>query len=130
MKHHLYPREDGYADIPLYPYNPSETAAYAFLAMFGIAGLLHLVLMFPYRAWFPIPMIIGSASKTQETEIIQVIRLTISNSGSGLLLPPLEIPRQHSPNTPFHPVDTPHYGCSSNACSNHLHVSQTYRHCS
>jgi hypothetical protein len=63
MLHQLYPRKDGYADRPLYPYNPSETAALAFMAMFAIAGLLHLVLMFPYRAWFPIPLIIGSASK-------------------------------------------------------------------
>ncbi|KAF2621293.1 RTA1-domain-containing protein [Macroventuria anomochaeta] len=61
MLHHLYTRKDGYTDQPLYPYNPSDTAAYAFVAMFAIAGLLHLVLMFPYRAWFPIPMIIGTA---------------------------------------------------------------------
>jgi hypothetical protein len=59
----LYPRKDGYADQPLYPYNPSETVALAFVAIFAIAGFLHLVFMFPYRAWFPIPMIIGSASK-------------------------------------------------------------------
>ncbi|OSS43601.1 hypothetical protein B5807_11803 [Epicoccum nigrum] len=57
----LFPRKDGYTDQPLYPYNPSETAARAFLAMFAIAGFLHLIFMFPYRAWFPIPMIIGSA---------------------------------------------------------------------
>jgi len=62
MLHKLYPRKDGYADRDLYPYNPSETAAYAFVAMFAIAGCTHLVLMFPYRAWFPIPMIIGTAS--------------------------------------------------------------------
>ncbi|KAJ8112561.1 hypothetical protein OPT61_g5097 [Boeremia exigua] len=61
MSHQLYAREDGYADRPLYPYNPSETTAYAFVAMFAIAGLLHFILMFPYRAWFPIPMIIGTA---------------------------------------------------------------------
>lgn len=61
---HLHSRaKDGYADQELYPYNPSETAAYAFVAMFAIAGFLHLILMFPYRAWFPIPMIIGTASK-------------------------------------------------------------------
>lgn len=62
MLHHLYPRKDGYADRDLYPYNPSETAAYAFVAMFTIAGFTHLALMFPHRAWFPIPMIIGTAS--------------------------------------------------------------------
>jgi hypothetical protein len=62
MLHQLYPRKDGYADRDLYPYNPSETAAYVFVAMFAIAGFTHVVLMFPYRAWFPIPMIIGTAS--------------------------------------------------------------------
>ncbi|KAF1354543.1 hypothetical protein EJ07DRAFT_132315 [Lizonia empirigonia] len=62
MLYHRYQRrEDGYADQPLYPYNPSDTAAYAFVAMFSTAGFLHLALIFPYRAWFPIPMIIGSA---------------------------------------------------------------------
>ncbi|KAJ4398058.1 hypothetical protein N0V91_010462 [Didymella pomorum] len=61
MLHQLYPRKDGYADRDLYPYNPSETAAYVFVAMFAIAGFTHVVLMFPYRAWFPIPMIIGTA---------------------------------------------------------------------
>jgi hypothetical protein len=64
----LFPRKDGYTDQPLYPYNPSETAARAFLAMFAIAGFLHLIFMFPYRAWFPIPMIIGSASKLAESK--------------------------------------------------------------
>ncbi len=63
MIHQLYARKDGYAEQDLYPYNPSGTTAYAFVAMFGIAGFLHVVLMFPYRAWFPIPMIIGCASK-------------------------------------------------------------------
>lgn len=63
MLHQLYARKDGYADQDLLPYNPSETAAYAFTALFAIAGVIHLVLMFPYRAWFPIPMIIGTASE-------------------------------------------------------------------
>ncbi|KAJ4984822.1 RTA1 domain-containing protein (RTM1) [Stagonosporopsis vannaccii] len=61
MLHQLYARKDGYADQDLLPYNPSEPAAYAFTALFAIAGFTHLVLMFPYRAWFPIPMIIGTA---------------------------------------------------------------------
>ncbi|KAF3004346.1 hypothetical protein E8E13_009605 [Curvularia kusanoi] len=61
MLHHLHPRKDGYADQSLYPYNPSKTAALAFTALFATAGALHIILMFPYRAWFPIPMIIGTA---------------------------------------------------------------------
>ncbi|KAM0433437.1 hypothetical protein ACHAPT_004317 [Fusarium lateritium] len=53
----------GYAPFDLYPYNPAQPPAYAFLALFGIAAALHFILMFPYRAAFPIPMIIGSGSK-------------------------------------------------------------------
>lgn len=70
MLQQLYPRKDGYADQQLYPYNPSETTAYGFTAMFAIAGFAHLVLMFPYRAWFPVPMIIGTASKYIKENIL------------------------------------------------------------
>lgn len=70
MLHRLYAREDGYADQELYPYNPSLTSAYGFTGMFAAAGLLHFVLMFPYRAWFPIPMIIGTASKNIQDRFI------------------------------------------------------------
>ena len=49
--------------VALCPYDPSETAALAFTAMIAIAAFLHLVLMFPCSAWFPIPTIIGSVSK-------------------------------------------------------------------
>ncbi|KAH7002933.1 RTA1 like protein-domain-containing protein [Fusarium venenatum] len=49
----------GYAPFDLYPYNPSPSAAYAFVALFGISGIAHFIMMFPYRSAFPIPMIIG-----------------------------------------------------------------------
>ncbi|SCO78653.1 related to ECM22-strong similarity to YDR213w, weak similarity to Lys14p [Fusarium oxysporum] len=49
----------GYAPFDLYPYNPSQGPAYAFLGLFGAAGIAHFIMMFPYRAAFPIPMIIG-----------------------------------------------------------------------
>ncbi|UPL03521.1 hypothetical protein LCI18_014455 [Fusarium solani-melongenae] len=49
----------GYAPFDLYPYNPAQPPAYAFLALFGIAAVTHFILMFPYRAAFPVPMIIG-----------------------------------------------------------------------
>ena len=90
MPHQLYPRKDGYADRDLYPYNPSETAAYAFVAMFAIAGFTHLSLMFPYRAWFPIPMVIGTASMYTHNSI-SLMALTPYDSGSRFLLssPPI-----------------------------------------
>ena len=52
----------GYAPFDLYPYNPSQGPAYAFLGLFGAAGIAHFIMMFPYRAAFPIPMIIGCGS--------------------------------------------------------------------
>lgn len=53
----------GYAPFDLYSYNPAQPPAYAFLGMFGIVGIFHIIAMIPYRALFPIPLIIGCASK-------------------------------------------------------------------
>ncbi|KAG5793113.1 hypothetical protein H9Q69_007851 [Fusarium xylarioides] len=50
---------EGYAPFDLYPYNPSQGPAYAFLGLFEAAGIAHFIMMFPYRSAFPIPMIIG-----------------------------------------------------------------------
>ncbi|RBR08941.1 uncharacterized protein FIESC28_10121 [Fusarium coffeatum] len=49
----------GYAPFDLYPYNPSQAPAYAFLGLFAAVGIAHFIMMFPYRSAFPIPMIIG-----------------------------------------------------------------------
>lgn len=51
--------ERGLASFDLYPYNPSKGAGYAFVVIFGIAAAAHFVLMFPFRAWFFIPFILG-----------------------------------------------------------------------
>jgi hypothetical protein len=45
--------------VEFYPYNPSLTAGYAFMAIFGIATLVHIVLMFPYRAAYFTPFVLG-----------------------------------------------------------------------
>ncbi|KPM35292.1 hypothetical protein AK830_g11282 [Neonectria ditissima] len=50
----------GYAPFDLYPYNPAQPPAFAFLALFAGAAVIHFILMFPYRSAFPIPLIIGS----------------------------------------------------------------------
>jgi hypothetical protein len=58
---------EGYAPFDLYPYNPAQPPAFAFLGLFAAAGFLHIIFMFPYRAAFPIPMIIGSGSMFPST---------------------------------------------------------------
>lgn len=59
----LIPRREGEADFDLYPYTPSATAGYAFLALFAVGGFVHLCMMFPLRAWFFIPFILGCAGQ-------------------------------------------------------------------
>ncbi|KAF4971616.1 hypothetical protein FSARC_1615 [Fusarium sarcochroum] len=49
----------GYAPFDLYPYNPSQAPAFAFLGLFGVVCVLHVVAMIPYRSFFPFPLIIG-----------------------------------------------------------------------
>ncbi|KAL3446176.1 RTA1 like protein-domain-containing protein [Aspergillus insuetus] len=50
--------------VEFYPYNPSLTAGYAFMAIFGIATLVHFVLMFPYRAAYFTPFVLGGICET------------------------------------------------------------------
>ncbi|PLN84064.1 RTA1 like protein-domain-containing protein [Aspergillus taichungensis] len=50
--------------VEFYPYNPSLTAGYAFMAIFGLATLAHIVLMFPYRAAYFIPFVLGGICET------------------------------------------------------------------
>jgi hypothetical protein len=54
---------EGYAPFDLYPYNPSQAPAYAFVGLFGVSGILHLVAMILYRSAFPLPLAIGCGSK-------------------------------------------------------------------
>ncbi|KAH6625098.1 putative RTA1 domain protein [Boeremia exigua] len=54
---YLVPR--GEADFDLFPYNPSAGAGYAFLVMFGITAVIHVILMIMYRSWYFIPFILG-----------------------------------------------------------------------
>ncbi|KAF4632329.1 hypothetical protein G7Y89_g5807 [Cudoniella acicularis] len=51
----------GSADHNLYGYDPSKTAADAYVALFVLGGLAHFIFMFPYRAAFFIPLILGCA---------------------------------------------------------------------
>lgn len=45
--------------VEFYPYTPSATAGYAFMAIFGIATLVHIALTIPFRAAYFIPLILG-----------------------------------------------------------------------
>lgn len=54
----------GLADFDLYPYNPSASAGYSFVALFGTAALVHLIYIFPLRAWSFIPFVLGCTGKT------------------------------------------------------------------
>ncbi|KAJ5499098.1 RTA-like protein [Penicillium expansum] len=45
--------------VDFYPYTPSDTAGYAFMAMFGVATIFHFVLMFPFRAAYFTPLVLG-----------------------------------------------------------------------
>lgn len=45
--------------VEFYPYNPSLSAGYAFTAIFGITTVAHIILMFPYRAAYFIPLVLG-----------------------------------------------------------------------
>ncbi|KAJ5593682.1 hypothetical protein N7537_010586 [Penicillium hordei] len=49
----------GEADFDLYMYNPSATAGWIFVALFGICTLVHLFYIFSLRAWFFIPFVLG-----------------------------------------------------------------------
>ena len=49
--------------VEFYPYNPSKPAGYAFVVIFGVATIAHLILMFPYRAAYFIPMFLGGVCK-------------------------------------------------------------------
>ncbi|KAL2810076.1 RTA1 like protein-domain-containing protein [Aspergillus granulosus] len=50
--------------VEFYPYNPSLTAGYAFMAIFGIATVVHIILMFPYRAAYFTPFVLGGICET------------------------------------------------------------------
>ncbi|RJE25028.1 RTA1 domain protein [Aspergillus sclerotialis] len=50
--------------VEFYPYTPSQSAGYAFVAIFAILTIAHFALMFPYRAAYFIPLIIGGICET------------------------------------------------------------------
>ena len=59
--HNIIPR--GEADFDLYPYTPSAGAGYAFLILFAIGGLIHLIMLIPLRSWFFVPFVLGCVGR-------------------------------------------------------------------
>lgn len=53
-----------------FPYTPSKEAGWAFVGLFGLASVAHVVYMFPMRAWYFIPLIVGGICKSLATTSI------------------------------------------------------------
>ncbi|GKZ22318.1 hypothetical protein AbraIFM66951_007951 [Aspergillus brasiliensis] len=65
MDFQFHPGVNGSAPwVDFYPYTPSATAGYTFMGIFGITTLVHFVMMFPYRAAYFIPLVIGGICET------------------------------------------------------------------
>ncbi|KXJ87130.1 RTA1 like protein-domain-containing protein [Microdochium bolleyi] len=54
----------GMAPFDLYPYNPAQAPAFTYMVLFGIIAIVNIVVLIPYRSWFPIPLIIGCGMET------------------------------------------------------------------
>ncbi|KAM3065109.1 hypothetical protein ACMFMG_006132 [Clarireedia jacksonii] len=50
--------------IVFWEYRPSDTAALAFVALFGLLTIAHIAMMFIYRTWSFIPFILGGIAET------------------------------------------------------------------
>ncbi|KAI1365963.1 RTA1-domain-containing protein [Xylaria arbuscula] len=57
------PIVNGTMVVVFYQYRPSETAGYAFLALFAITTLSHVIWFFTLRAWWFLPFILGGIAE-------------------------------------------------------------------
>lgn len=60
--------------VEFYPYTPSRSAGYAFVALFGILTLIHSILIFPYRAAYFIPLIVSGICKAENLGTLNPIQ--------------------------------------------------------
>ena len=73
--------------VEFYPYTPSATAGYAFMALFGIATLTHFVLMLPFRAAYFIPLVLGGICMIKAPSYReQTLELTINETRRNVRL--------------------------------------------
>jgi hypothetical protein len=63
-----------------YRYQPSEGAGWTYLVFFAGMTLAHFILMFPFRAAFFIPMIIGGISESPTFPVFTSVQLRPSQS--------------------------------------------------
>lgn len=57
------PVVNGTMVVVFYEYRPNKAAGIAFMALFALATLGHLVYLFRLRAWYFIPFILGGIGK-------------------------------------------------------------------
>jgi hypothetical protein len=72
--------------VEFYPYTPSATAGYAFMGIFGVTTLAHIVLMFPFRAAYFIPLILGGICMTFSSAFNLKLGLTVNPTRRNLRL--------------------------------------------
>lgn len=58
------PIVNGTQIVIFYEYRPNKSAAYAFMALFALATLAHIVYFVWLRAWSFIPFILGGIGKS------------------------------------------------------------------
>lgn len=108
--------------VEFYPYNPSLTAGYAFMAIFGLATLAHIVLMFPYKAAYFIPFVLGGICTSQTLPFLPSLYHNTKESNSNN-----EYQAKHSATTAAHAPTTPGResgpGLNSRCCSSAHHHS-------
>jgi hypothetical protein len=78
---HLTPR--GVADFDLFPYNPSIGAGYAFMIIFGIMAIIHIVLVIMYRSWYFIPFVLGCIGKQKQRLSFHSVFDALSGEAAG-----------------------------------------------
>lgn len=62
------PIVNGTMVVVFYEYRPSKPAAFAFMALFALATLGHLVYFFRLRAWYFIPFLMGGIGKPRPAD--------------------------------------------------------------
>lgn len=66
-------------------YNPSKPAAWTFVVLFAGATIVHFILMFPFRAAFFVPLVIGGISKAAQASPFSMQARQLLTIASGNL---------------------------------------------
>jgi hypothetical protein len=60
--------------VVFYEYRPNKAASFAFMALFALATIGHLIYLFRLRAWYFIPLVLGGIGKN---DVLYVAGATI-----------------------------------------------------